>query len=644
MIAIFLAIGFVIAILGFGFLVPAVVFRIRNSFALLAMMILFGTAFFLVASNALAYVLPIEPTFGVVMVFIIGVDAILLVRWFWDRFRWKFFQASERTAFILLITFGFLCAFMSTRFVGSDPWSWQHFPLASTIVSGNFPVMSPIDPLSPLRYHYAPAFLAAGFQLLSGISLFWGFAFQPAFGAFGILFTVAAILRLQKTSVRTAVFCALLALAGSGLTWLKVIDWHGFATLWEMISSPITTSPLIFLGHRSTALGFPFMFGLLWCITSVLDRNPHDRRLAYLAGFLFSLALSLSMEMAFVTVSAAAAVTTALLLLTAGTRRYGQRLVIFGLTVLLPAFLISLVQGGVFSGLGSGSGHTFVLHPTFRITINTFGVTAVPWSMQFLRDFGLPLLLFPLAFVGAVRRFRTQPVWMLLAILGLIHFILPFLFEYQLILGEMRRAFYVSTSVFALLAGLSISDFFIASTRQIIRRAGYVFILVMLFPSFLYLALRIVIPTGRLESGPFFAGMPAVTESQKKLYAWVNTNTTQKDFFYVRNLTTHFEGLSEEEVQMRDRILFTTYTGRFTIGPIIFWDYRKNWLEDVLKAEKTCSWESMNTLHVRYLFVPDQERTDWFARTCASSDWILRYDPGASFPRIYELIAADTAR
>lgn len=637
----------ILVVLGFGFLVSAVFFRLREPFGLAAMTTLFGSAFFLVSANALSYVIPVGLACFTVIAVMALTDIVLLLRWFRHHEGSMTIDRSERIGLGMLTLFGIVASFMCARFVGSDPWSWQHFPLASTIVSGNFPVMSPIDPLSPLRYHYAPAFLAAAFRLLTGLPLSVGFTLQPAFGAFGILFAVAALCRSQNTSVRTAVYSAFLALAGGGLTWLKfpqiidILTGRNFAGLWELVSSPITTSPLIFLGHRSTALGFPLLFGLILCCAFALQTDATRRRLALVAGLFLALALTLSMEMGFATLCLAAAGTAVILLLSSATRAHGVRLTMFGLSVLLPALLLSLLQGGVLSGLSSG-GHTFNFHPTFQITIDTFGSTIVPWSMRFLRDFGLPLLLLPFALVVSFRRFRTQPLWMLLCILGLIHFIVPFIFEYQLIQGEMRRAFYVSTSVFALLAGLAISDVLLVSGKRGVRTLGYALIAAMLFSSLLYTALRIVIPTGRLEAAPLFAGMPAVSESEETFYAWVRTNTTQKDFFYVRNLTVDFETVSEEAMQMRDRILFTTYTGRFTVGPIIFWDYDTEWLKDVLVAEKTCRLDSMRTLQVKYLFVPDQERAEWFTATCRPSHWTLRYDTGAAYPRIYEL-AAETA-
>lgn len=636
-----IAFACIVAVLSFGFLVPFVMFRLRDVLSLTAMAVLLGTAFLLVMANALSFVTPTGAAFATVIGVMAVVDIVLLIRWS-KQGHVITFDASEKLACTVLGAFGIVSALACARFVGSDPWSWQHFPLASTIIAGNFPVMSPIDPLHPLYYHYAPAFLAAGFRFLTGLSLSVGFALQPAFGAFGILFAVAAFVRRSHASFRTAVACGLLALAGTGLTWLRVLDWHGYATFWEMVSSPITTSPLIFLGHRSTALGFPLLFGLVWCISCALDGYMHERRFAALAGFFFALALALSMEMALATLSAAAAMTAFLLLLSPTTRANGVRLTAFGLSALVPALMLSFVQGGVLSGLTSG-GHTFAFHPSFVITIDTFGSTVVPWSVQFLRDFGLPLLLFPLAFIGAVRRFRTQPLWMMLCILGLIHFLLPFTFEYHLIKGEMRRAFYVSTSVFSLLAGLTVSDLFLVSKKRSYTTIGFALIAVMLLPSCLYLALRIVIPTGRLESAPLFAGMPTITESQKKLYEWVEAHTTQKDFFYVRNLTVNFEDLSEEEMQMRDRILFTTYTGRFTVGPIIFWDYDKDWLNDVLTAERTCATDVMRKLGVGYILVLDSVRAEWFQDRCRSSDWILRYGD-KELPSVYQLKAAETVR
>jgi hypothetical protein len=85
--------------------------------------------------------------------------------------------------------------------------------------------------------------------------------------------------------------------------------------------------------------------------------------------------------------------------------------------------------------------------------------------------------------------------------------------------------------------------------------------------------------------------------------------------------------------QIQNRVLFTTYTGRFTVGPIIYWDYPAEWLALVDRAEKTCDVEVMRALHITYLLV-EEGRREWFHNTCKVADWELKYDAGG---RVYEL-------
>jgi hypothetical protein len=303
----------------------------------------------------------------------------------------------------------------------------------------------------------------------------------------------------------------------------------------------------------------------------------------------------------------------------------------------VPSLIIGTIHGGVLSGVWRGGAHSFLFHPAFQITYDTYGNTATPWSWQFLRDFGFPLFALPFAFVFAWRRRASQPLWLLLVLLGLVHLLLPFLFEYTLIKGEMRRAFYEATSIFALMLGVIISERWLASPRVGLKWMGWIIIGSTLFSGTMYLFLRGVIPTMRWEAAPLFAGLPQASAEQQQLYDWVRTHTSQKDFFYVRNLTTDFEKEPDEVAQMRDRVLFMTYTGRFTIGPIIFWDYPKEWLANVLDAERTCGKDVMHRLHARYLLVETADRAAWFRTTCTLSNWSIVYDGGSAFPRVYEL-------
>lgn len=646
-------------LLACGFLTAVAVLGERDFFAVTGMTFVFGFTTMFLLANGLAFALPIRSAFVTAMLLIAALDAGLAIRLVRSSFQWSQI-VTNRSASIVLFAVILLTGIVHLRFVGSDPWSWQHFPLAATIVEGNFPVMSPIDPLRSLRYHYAPAFFAAGFRLLTGLPLSFGFGLQPLIGGAGILCFVAAAVRGMRGSLRVSLIAAVSALAGSGLLWLKGPELlvilsaltlqipvrEGFSVLWNLVSSPLTVSPFLFLGHRSTAMGFPLLFGLLWSLGDYLTSSEiHRRRMQMLIGFVFALGLTLTMELAFVTVSTAAVLAAAVFLMHRSTRTTGVRMIVFGVVTLVPALIIGLFHGGVLSGLfDAGTGHSFVFHPSFRITYDTYGMTAVPWDLAFLRDFGVPLFLFPFAAAVAWKRRRDQPLWIILCLLGIIHFLLPFFVEYRLILGEMRRSFYVSTSIFSLLAGVCIAEFFLASRSRTKHIVGIGLLSSMLLSAILYAVLRLVIPTGRLEAAPLLAGLPPVTAEQQSLYAWVREQTDPDDFFYVRNLTVHFEGLDTQTVQMRDRILFTTYTGRFTVGPIIYWEYDAAWLKDVILAEETCGADVMRRLGVRYLLVETQDRAIWFRR-CRSADWSLRYDGDdgdVQYPRIYEFTAKES--
>ncbi len=647
------AILYVLILAGCGFLFSRLL-RSESVYGEFGLTFTFGTALFLLLANGFGYVMPIQQAFTAALASIGLLDVVLLYLFYTagSPRRPSSDPDDDLATFFLLFLTG-LVGFAGARYIGSDPWSWQHFPLASTIVEGNFPVHSPIDPESLLHYHYAPAFLAAGFRLLTGLPLTVGFALQPLLGAGGILFFSAALVRRHR-STRTALFAALLALAGSGLVWLKLPELHAlalgvfgqtplkpaFAGLANLVGTPITTSPLVFLGHRSTATGFPLLYGLLYALSCALNLPTRTRRILHGAlVFLFALALTLTMEIGFVTVSAAALVVAALFLVQFQSRSFSLRLIGLGLFALLPALLIALVHGGVLSGLLGARHGSFVFHPSFSVIYDTYGNTASLFSARFLRDFGVPLFLFPFAAFVAWRSRRTEPVWFFLCTLAAIHFVLPFLFDYQLIRGEMHRIFYGATSLMAMLAGVWICDMLLDSLSFLRRMPGWILLVSMLVSGAIYLALRLVIPTMRFVPAPLFAPMPVITAEQSALYDWVRSHTALSDFFYVRNLTVHFETITDEAtVQMRDRILFTTYTGRFTVGPIIYWDYRPAWLEDAKKAEETCRTDLMRRLRVRYLLVETPDRASWFVKHCRSADWHAVYEAeGGRLPKVYEL-------
>ncbi len=636
---------------GCGLLVSRAL-RSPSQFAELGFVSVFGTLVFLLLVNGFGYFLPIK-TASVTALAIIGVFDLVGFLWLWRRGMFLRSERDDTDTFAM----GFLCiltlavGFAGARYIGSDPWSWQHFPLASTIVAGNFPVHSPIDPEMLLRYHYAPALLAAAFTLLTGLPLTVGFAFQPLIGAAGILFFSAALIRRFRPS-STAMIGAILALAGSGLVWCKYPELSALAHaavgltplrpalggLADLVGTPLTTSPLVFLGHRSTATGFPLLYGLLYA-SSFLFGSTGKRAPVLFVVFLFALGLTLTMELAFVTVSMTAVGALILFVSTSATRAHARSLLTLGMAALVPALFIALFHGGVLSGLLDGGHGSFVFRPSFTVTFDTYGNTAFILSARFLRDFGFPLFLFPCAIVVAWARRREEPVWLLISLLALLHFALPFLFDYELIRGEMHRVFYGATSLMAMLAGVFIADTLLSKGSFILRMLGWILCASMLLSGALYLALRLVIPTMRFEDSPLFAPMPAISAEQSALYDWVNAHTTPSDYFYVRNLTVHFETITDEAtVQMRDRILFTTYTGRFTIGPIIYWDYRPEWLADVKKAEETCDAAIMKKLRVRYLLVETPDRASWFTRRCRSSDWTSVYQaPGGRLPKVYEL-------
>ena len=654
LISILLALLYGVVILGVGLAVAHYGLRLREGISVCAVTAVFGTALYLVILNTLGYFIWIRLAFplALLLVFMIAVGLLLYA---WIKGAWRVSVALPPQW--ICWSYGIcilLSGFMNARFVGSDPWTWLHFPLAATIAEGNFPVMVPIEPTRHLAYHYGPALLAAAFHKLTGFSLQAGFALQPLIGGAGILLFVGALVYAISRSYRTAFISSLLAFAGNGLMWLNVTpllrDFIGVLThtaapvspfrhLTDLFINPITTAPFTFFGHRSLATGLPLFFGLLFVLHALW--NTRDRGSAWrlaMAVLIISLALTLTMEIGFVALLIVVplfAVVTLLL------RRFVAPLpleyTLLSFVTLLVTFFIARVHGGVLTWT-TQEGSSFAFHLNLHVPIHTSGYWVAPWNLLFLQNFGLPLLLFPFAALFFWRK-RTHDIFPLLLIaLALLHFLVPFVILYTKIQGEMHRLFYTATSLFALLVGWYVSEQFLESRLKAVRLSGYTVISAMLLSSLFTFGARIVAPNFRFQHESLFATMPAITEEQRALYAWVATHTGLHDYFYQRSMNVDWDTTDEVTAQQRDRILFMAYTGRYSLGPIGVWEPDQFWIQLVSRAEEQCSIEALRSMQVQYLVVENADRAAWFRAHCSPSVWELAYDGGGGkvpYPRVY---------
>ncbi len=665
-----IASGYVAILLMYGWVVAVYVLRMRHALGIAGMTVSFGTASYLVFANALAYIMDVRMAFWAGLVVLFCITALVLV--------WAYRTRSlviPRSAFILpprwlvlsLFLLISLSGLMGARFLGSDPEAWIHFPLASTIADGNFPVVEVVNPWDRLGYHYGQAFLAAAFTALTGLPLVVGYGFQPLIGIAGVLLFAGALVWALTRSWRAAFVGAVLALFGGGIMWVKIV-WllrdllrffmeNGtmvapFKYLTLSFGSSIVIPIINAIGWRTFATGSPLFFGLLYALHEAFIEPERKRYVLWGAVcIVLASALALTMEGSFLLFYPALFLYIVLLYFLQ--RRWtGKQLhkswmdaALLSVGIFAIALFIARFQGGTLSARGGNvNASAFSLWFNGQTEYHTAGYRVAFWQWPFLRDFGLPLFLVPLLVVYFWKRRATSTFPLFLLILALGHLAAPFVVHYNALPGEMKRLFTHAISLFAMLAGIVLEQTLLSSTVLIRRIAGYVAIGMMVFAGALYASVRLLFPTFRFESAPLFAHMPSITDQQRALYVWVRTHSTIRDYFYLyttddTRADSLFTTKSEKQVQQIDRIRFMTYTGRFTIGMIQWYNAMSDarWAL-IRRFERTCRANVADVLQIRYLVVETADRARWFRSRCAPTAWDSVYDPvpGSGFPRIYE--------
>lgn len=659
-------VGFFSILCVFGFLVSTRFLRMRSLPAILGGTAIFGPALYLVLINALGYALPIQWAFLSGMFLLAAASIFLSVRIYRDG---KFFigdapESPSHSTLFLLILAGLLGGLATARFLTSDPWVWSYLPLASTIKAGNFPVLEPANPWSLAGYHYGPQLFAAAFSSLTGNSVAAGFNVQPFFGAIGGLCFCAALVRAVTGSWRGSLLGSILAFAGAGCVWL-----YGFFLLGDLFDAYVlgeaivvpfkwlaptfsnTVNPSLFVlfGSRTYTFGFPLLFGMLYCVHHAFHLSAgRETGRWILACIVLSLALALTAETILVLMLPAALVYVAVL-------RWGMkqsdndagmpitRIAAIACAIFIPSIVIALVQGGILTTSLLGNTHTtdsMFLHVDGKIRITSPGETLALWEPRFWMVTGWPMILLPLVVWYWWRRRLQFPFILFVGILMLGHLTIPFFVRFLREENQFLRLLHIGFSLSGFLIGVLLAQTWLISRSRMRRVLGALIVGSMLLSSAIYLVTRLALPNMRYEpDAPFFAPMPSITVQQEQLYEWVRTHTTLDDYFYIRTVKGHPNYLPEMVALQPDRIRFMAYTGRFSVGFLMWGSYEPGVMEAGEAIEERCDPEAFRTLRVRYLVIESEERARWFATSCDPRQWIVRYQEDASlsaYPRIYE--------
>lgn len=625
-------------LVGFGYVVSRAFLCERSTAAVYGMSAVLGPATFMVTVNALAYVLPLVCAAAASLLLMVAGTTVGI-------FVWKRAEPIVPPRSVLWAMWALIAVagFTFMRIPPSDVLHWSQAPTIATMVEGNFPVMQPTNPAHAAKYHYGPELFVASLQLLTGSSIEMGYAIQPLLGIAGLLFAVLALVYVLTNSWRAASLASILALCGGGLAWIHVgfvqdlytyfvqgnASVAPFRALWEMYKTPAANPLLVIFMHRSSAMGFPLFYVLLYALYHVIHVHSSMKWRWMIVSAVLALGLSLTMEIGFVVVCIAL-----LLYLIMRMNRHGKAgdwmpILSAGVLVLFPVLLIALVQGGMLTRVGPGESlgtfhlaFTGFIHPTFGVPISL-------WSWTVIGSFGCALFLLPFTLFLFYK--KHLPSWLcMIALCGLVQFIVPIILQFSPRPGEIIRLWWGATSLFALLAGVFISVVFLESNRFIIKMSSYCLVACMLVSSGIFLLMNLVFPTRHIELAPVFAHLPQMTIEEQEFYKWIQTNTSLTDYFYTTATNDGDDSFEQG--------LFIQRSGRFSVGHTLG-DTLQEDDPSLMRIAQHCDPQAFNALNIRYLAITTHKRAEWFKNTCAVDDWNSVYGKNAEDLRIYELVS-----
>ena len=645
----------VLGILGiFGVLVAREL-GVTDWMAALAMGSAFGLATWLFLMNVLAYLLPVPAAITASILLIICADGILLFSGRNERLREHPPLKIAAVVFAIIALAGLAYA----RDPGSDAWAWTHFPLASTILQGNFPIHDPSVPWDILAYHYGPALLAAGMTHLTGATLAAAYAVQPVLNIAAIVLFAATIAWRMTRSWPAAAVSGALALGGAGLFWL-----HGFyliGDLWNfyVLHEPIVPAgetpfrwlahavrilyaspPLMQMNHKPIGMGIAFLFGFLFCVIETLDRGDRHRHRALwsLAAVIFGAGVALTLETSLA--ATAAASTAFIVLLALGEMRNPiekSRWLKVGaplIAVIALTLIIAKMQGGVLSVLRNDVGaQSFAFGFDGRIHFDGGPMetrdTIALWEWRFFREYGIHMFLLLAALVYGWKNRREHPGLLFLCLIAGVHFAIPLFVRFLPREHEMNRLFFPAFGVSSLIIGIFLWETCFKNKKTWKRIAATVCIAAMLVASAAHIPVRLLFPTLRIERTSLFPSLPTASAEEHALYAWVKGRTTLNDIFFA-------PPTSKGDFPKR-AVAFATHTGRFTTGASTFVPPSKEILPDFTAMVERCDSAAMKRLSVHYAVLLTQDDETWFKKTCTSKAWKAVYSEKA-LPQVLEFV------
>lgn len=660
----FVLLAVICGILGFsGWAFAKNILHEHDGAALLGLTGAMGPVLFVFLSNALGYAMPIRAAFAVTIIVIAAIALGSVVHGWRKKLKTEW---PTRSIIILLSVVTVICAAAYVRDRGSDEWSWPHFALPATIVAGNFPIVEPPMPWEPIEYHYGAQMIVAGVSALTGVSFALSQILLPVFATFGMLWLGVALGRKLTGSWGGGAVGGILGFMGGGMFWLFLLPLARDLFQNFILGVPVPLGPFWYLthsirnlyaqgfmpmlGHRPTALGGLFLFGFLYAYHESLREKDRRRLMLWLTlAFVFATQMALTIETTFVMLPAAIGLQ---LLLSAGglfrsknSREEWMRILFYSLLIWIPAFLVALHQGGPLTSHTAITGDGgFTFNSSLRLPVdaskppNTIGVT----DFAFWRDYGLHFVLLLAASVWAWRKKGVRSFLFLLCIIGGSHLALPFLIFYAKSPPSMQRLLTVGFSIGSLAVGVFLWETMLSpalkSHNARIRRViASLLITCMLLAAAFHAPVRLFFPTFRLERTPLLPPMPERTVRDAQLHEWVREHTTLQDRFYMYEDTLHPDHAVRPRM-LKDRITFSSYTGRFVIGWGNFTNPSGEQLEDLRAIMNSCDRKGFEDLQIRYVVLPRKDDHEAWFKKCRTRDWVQReYGVGVEeFPKVFE--------
>ncbi len=466
--------------------------RVPLAFALGVYQVLF-------AVNALSYLLPIPLSFAA------GVAGAVVAPWLWrgglgswrwprwatirEAWGWRGGLTNRALASLVLLAWYLVSSAALWQFLWDEPE--DHWINIATIAQGNFYPRLAFAPDKALQYHYGFDLLAAAVERLSGLPTWWAIDAITIALAPMLVWLAVALAWMLSGSRAAALATGALFFYGGGLRATLLTNavraWishpRGFWVAIQETPPPLNDvyDPFVWGVHdHNRALATTGMLALALALPALL-RQPSRQQVAVAAVLCGSIALV--SETDYVIVAGATAALGAALLLTRYWGRGGptpaeipvaQHAPIALGTVVAGSAVVALLQGGLLSDAvfrnprDNPQTHFEVRWPPGlpRFQMAPLGPAAPGWQSALLSEFGVVLVLAPVAAVYAVRRRDIVSGWLVAG--GKAGVGIPALIAYPFLDHDMSR-FAVTGVRFFILAAAPV----ITVAWQLARRSAF---------------------------------------------------------------------------------------------------------------------------------------------------------------------------